>query len=34
MRGKSNLLQRVSENRWLVKTGDSGQKNIIPEDWR
>ena len=34
MKGKSSLLRQVPENRWLVKTGDGGQRKILPEDWR
>ena len=34
MTGKSSLLRQVPESRWLVKTGDGGQRKILPEDWR
>ena len=34
MKGKSSLLRQVPENRWLVKTGDGGQRKILPEDRR
>ena len=34
MKGKSNLLRQVPESRWVVKTGDGGQRKILPEDWR
>jgi hypothetical protein len=34
MKGKSNLLRQVPESRWMVKTGDGGQRKILPEDWR
>ena len=34
MKGKSSLLRQVPESRWMVKTGDGGQRKILPEDWR
>ena len=34
MKGKSSLLRQVPESRWVVKTGDGGQRKILPEDWR
>ena len=34
MTGKSSLLRQVPESWWVVKTGDGGQRKILPEDWR
>ena len=34
MKGMSSLLRQVPESRWMVKTGDGGQRKILPEDWR